>query len=62
MFKKLIEKFYGKFCRCLETPIAPENTFAAKGFCDEHSKFKHRCPKCQQTIKGEQYEKENKIS
>jgi hypothetical protein len=24
MIKKLIEKFFGKFCRCLETPIAPD--------------------------------------
>ena len=50
MFKKLIEKFFGKFCRCLETPIAPENAFAAKGFCDEHPKFKHRCEKCKEAI------------
>jgi hypothetical protein len=52
MIKKLIEKFFGKFCRCLETPIAPDVRICAKVFCDEHPKFKHRCPKCQETIKG----------
>ena len=62
MIKKLFEKIFGKFCRCLETPIAPDDAFVSKGHCDHHPKFKHRCPKCQQTIKGEQYEKENKIS
>ena len=62
MFKKLIEKFFGKFCRCLETPKAFDVAFVPKAFCDEHPKFKHRCPKCQETIKGKQYEKENKIS
>ena len=53
MLKKLFEKFFGKFCRCLETPKAFDVAFVPKGFCDEHSKFKHRCQKCQETIKGE---------
>jgi len=53
MLKKLFEKIFGKFCRCLETPIAPDDAFVSKGHCDHHPKFKHRCPKCQQTIKGE---------
>jgi hypothetical protein len=39
MIKKLFKKFFNKFCGRLETPIAPDNAFVSKGYCDDHPKF-----------------------
>ena len=62
MIKKLIEKIFGKFCRC-EEPIvlkkkpAPEvikETVTAepeKIKCNTHSRFKKSCPICVEAAK-----------
>jgi hypothetical protein len=52
MIKKLFKNFFDKFCGRLETPIAPDNAFVSKGYCDDHPKFKHRCSKCQDSLNG----------
>ena len=52
MLKKLIEKVFGPFCKCLEVSSVINVNPISEGHCDEHPKFKHRCEKCQQAVQG----------
>jgi len=62
MIKKLIEKIFGKFCKCEEPIILEEETKAEaieevviagpeKVQCNTHSRFKKSCPTCNEAAK-----------
>ena len=62
MIKKLIEKIFGKFCKCEEPIILEEETKAEaieevviagpeKVLCNTHSRFKKSCPTCNEAAK-----------
>jgi|TARA_R110002126_G_scaffold98144_5_gene228466 hypothetical protein len=62
MIKKLIEKIFGKFCKC-EKPIILKDevkqeeakeviaTEPEKILCNTHSRFKKSCPICNEAAK-----------
>ena len=47
MIKKIIEKIKSWF-RPKEQIDAHEVMLHPRGFCSEHNKYKHRCPKCRE--------------
>ncbi len=47
MIKKIIEKIKSWF-RPKEQIDAHEVILHPRGFCNEHNKYKHRCPKCRE--------------
>ena len=60
--KSLIEKVFGKFCKCEEPIILEEETKAEaieevviagpeKVQCNTHSRFKKSCPTCNEAAK-----------
>ena len=56
MIKKLIEKFFGKFCQCKDEHLQlyedmPEKEI--KTVCEKHpDTFKKQCPSCRGTVNG----------
>ncbi len=47
MIKKIIEKIKSWF-RPKEQIDAHEVMLHPRGFCNDHNKYKHRCPKCRE--------------
>ena len=33
-----------------EVPVYKDEKTAIKGFCNDHPKYKHRCPKCREAV------------
>ena len=60
MIKKLIEKIFGKFCKCeekdphlvlYEDMPEPEVPIIEKIKCNTHSRYKKSCPVCAEAAK-----------
>ena len=52
MIKKIIEKIKSWFTP-KEVMDAHEVMLHPRGFCSDHSKYKHRCPKCRELARIE---------
>ena len=52
MIKKIIEKIKSWFTQ-KEIMDAHEVMLHPRGFCSDHNKYKHRCPKCRELARIE---------